>query len=536
MIVKRNSKGSPLTHAELDNNFTELETGLAQKANSTDVFTKSESNTNFAAKAGSNTQAFAVAAATTPEQAVRKSQLDATEKVHRYNNFVVSGTANDITLTLQADRVGTTTIEDGAEVNFVAALDNTGPVIVTVDFITEQLVNIPVTKLGAVPLDSGDIVQGAAYKLFWDGTGFQLFSGTGGGTGGGSTDLSNYYTKAEVDAEMAKNRIPVGFVMTYPTLSIPTGYVKCNGQYLLIADFPDLYGIIGHTYDDYLNPDPLLYFRVPELRGEFIRGADDGRFVDNSPVKGKLTNGSNVVTLFNDLGNGYGIGLRISGSGIPAGTTITGFDINAGTVTMSAAATTTTSVAVDLTITGRVIGTAQTDTFKAHTHTGAVNATATGTGAGSGMWVAGTLTAATSSTGSGETRGRNVAMCYCIKTFDTINLPAEVDWEASINARIADIFNNFNLSPNGHYKFPGGLIVQWGKGSYPYNSSVTFDIPFTNSVLSVIVSYDASTNAYVETLGYYDATLTGFKMAGAYWNGSGWISSPISGSWIAIGH
>lgn len=451
MIVKRNSKGSPLTHAELDNNFTELETGLVQKANSTDVFTKSESNTNFAAKAGSNTQAFAVAAATTPEQAVRKSQLDATEKVHRYNNFVVSGTANDITLTLQGDRVGVTTIEDGAEVNFVASLDNTGPVIVTVDFITEQLVDIPVTKLGALPLDAGDIVQGAAYKLFWDGTGFQLFGGT---EGAGTVDLSNYYTKAEVDDEMAKNRIPVGFVMTYPTLSIPTGYFKCNGQYLLIADWPSLFDVIGHTYDDEFNPNPLLYFRVPELRGEFIIGADDGRFVDSSPVKGKLINGSNIITLFDDLGNGYGIGVRISGTGIPAGATITAFNKDTGTVTISSPATITTSVAVRLKITGRVVGTSQAanvniplDNLYPGAESGPLNdpgyIASPKNGAEGHDIVYRLKDALGRDVIGGMNRPRNVAVCYCIKAFDTITLPAEVDWDAFVTAKTNEILDAY---------------------------------------------------------------------------------------------
>ncbi len=294
--------------------------------------------------------------------------------------------------------------------------------------------------------------------------------GSGGGTGapvGGTT--GQVLTKItdndhDYDWQDAPSKgVPIGAIVTFPMTALESGFLYCDGAVYLRATYPDLFAKIGTTYN--IGGETSLQFRVPDLRGEFIRGWDAGRGVDS----------------------------------------------------------------------GRVIGSAQTDALKAHAHTGAVNAMTTGTAAGAGMWVGTTSTATTSSTGGTETRPRNVAMMYCIKAYDTVIIPAEVAVEDLIDDRIADIFNNFNLSTNGHYKFPGGLIVQWGRGSYPYNSSVTFDIPFTNSVFSVNVTPDAGTTIYVETLGYYDATLTGFKMAGAYWNGSAWISHTISGSWIAIG-
>jgi hypothetical protein len=449
MIVTRNSKGAPLTHNELDNNFTELETGLNSKANASEVFTKSESNTNFAQKGGSETTQFLAQDGTLPQHVATMAQFNAKEKVFRYNLFNVSGTANDIALTLQGDRVGTTAIEAGVEVNFVAAFDNTGPVIVTVDFVTESFNDIPITKTGAVPLVAGDIIEGAAYKLIYDGTGFQLF----GGVGGASTpvDLSNYYTKSEVDDEVAKSRIPPGFIFAFPTNNIPVGYIKCEHQYLLIADFPDLFAAIGHTFDGDDNPDPLLYFRVPEMRGEFLRGLDNGRFVDNSRVNGKLTNGSAIITLFDDLGNGIGIGMRISGTGIPAGTTITGFNLTAGTVNISAAATTTTSSAITLTVTGRTVGTYQAGDIQSHEHSLQIVSTTSGgvgtvaidrrdTGSG-----AATMQSQNKALASGgpESRPRNLAVCYCIKAFDTINLPAEVEWDAFVTMKVEEILFAF---------------------------------------------------------------------------------------------
>jgi hypothetical protein len=70
---------------------------------------------------------------------------------------------------------------------------------------------------------------------------------------------------------------PVGTVIWYAGSSAPTGYLKCNGSSIpngtgtvqgITADFSALYAIIGAL--------------TPDLRGEFIRGWDDGRAVDGS--------------------------------------------------------------------------------------------------------------------------------------------------------------------------------------------------------------------------------------------------------------
>ena len=68
---------------------------------------------------------------------------------------------------------------------------------------------------------------------------------------------------------------PVGTVIWYAGSSAPTGYLKCNGSSIpngtgtvqgITADFSALYAVIGAL--------------TPDLRGEFIRGWDDGRSID----------------------------------------------------------------------------------------------------------------------------------------------------------------------------------------------------------------------------------------------------------------
>ncbi|WP_337014126.1 phage tail-collar fiber domain-containing protein [Pantoea sp. AS142] len=67
--------------------------------------------------------------------------------------------------------------------------------------------------------------------------------------------------------------LPVGVPVPWPTETPPAGWIKCNGASFSAADYPQL----AKAY-------PLL--RLPDLRGEFIRGWDDGRGVDSGRFVG----------------------------------------------------------------------------------------------------------------------------------------------------------------------------------------------------------------------------------------------------------
>ena len=73
---------------------------------------------------------------------------------------------------------------------------------------------------------------------------------------------------------------PVGTVIWYAGSSAPSGYLKCNGDSIangsgttqgVTADFSALHAIVGGN--------------LPELRGEFIRGFDDGRGIDGRAIR-----------------------------------------------------------------------------------------------------------------------------------------------------------------------------------------------------------------------------------------------------------
>lgn len=72
--------------------------------------------------------------------------------------------------------------------------------------------------------------------------------------------------------------VPTGSVHQMATTTAPAGYLKCNGAAISRITYADLFAIIGTTWGA---GDGSTTFNVPDLRGEFVRGWDDGRGVDN---------------------------------------------------------------------------------------------------------------------------------------------------------------------------------------------------------------------------------------------------------------
>lgn len=205
---------------------------------------------------------------------------------------------------------------------------------------------------------------------------------------------------------------PPGMIMVWPVNSPPYGWLECNGAAISRSVYSALFANIGLRFG---NPGSTQ-FNLPDLRGEFIRGWDNGRGVDTNIVAltGNTTNGSVNVT---NLGSTVGltIGMAVSGTGIPVGATIA--SIVSGTAITISANATATGTAVALTFSGRIFGSYQADSFKSHFHIMKKFNRAIGTGAGFfAMDDNGTDGSEnTEATGGTETRPRNIAMMYCIK-------------------------------------------------------------------------------------------------------------------------
>jgi len=71
---------------------------------------------------------------------------------------------------------------------------------------------------------------------------------------------------------------PVGSVTMYAASSAPDGWLECDGSNVNRATFPNLFNAIGITFG---SGDGSTTFGLPDLRGEFVRGWDNGRGVDS---------------------------------------------------------------------------------------------------------------------------------------------------------------------------------------------------------------------------------------------------------------
>ena len=139
---------------------------------------------------------------------------------------------------------------------------------------------------------------------------------------------------------------PAGTVIQFAGSSAPAGYLKANGNAVSRTTYAALFAAIGTTYG---TGDGSTTFNLPDLRGEFVRGLDDGRGVDS----------------------------------------------------------------------GRALGSAQADEFKSHDH-GFISAgnpdTFSSTAKVAGISVGGNYLSRDFNEGGTETRPRNIALLYCIKT------------------------------------------------------------------------------------------------------------------------
>ncbi|WP_416242739.1 phage tail protein [Azospira sp. APE16] len=77
--------------------------------------------------------------------------------------------------------------------------------------------------------------------------------------------------------------LPVGGILYVPQASAPTGYLKANGAAISRTAYAALFAVIGTTFGA---GDGATTFNLPDLRGNFVRGLDDGRGVDSGRTLG----------------------------------------------------------------------------------------------------------------------------------------------------------------------------------------------------------------------------------------------------------
>ncbi len=71
--------------------------------------------------------------------------------------------------------------------------------------------------------------------------------------------------------------VPAGTVIAYMGASAPSGYLECDGSTINRTTYADLFTAIADVYGV---GDGSTTFEIPDLRGEFLRGYDNGAGID----------------------------------------------------------------------------------------------------------------------------------------------------------------------------------------------------------------------------------------------------------------
>lgn len=122
------------------------------------------------------------------------------------------------------------------------------------------------------------------------------------------------YTATEIDARIGGlDQVPVGQIQAFAGAAVPQGWFLCHGQQLNKRVYPELFKIIGYTYGG--SGDS---FNLPDLRGEFLRGFDQGKGIDPGRTLGSkqkpTLNCSNAAD-YTGAAHGLAIGPNLQGEG-----------------------------------------------------------------------------------------------------------------------------------------------------------------------------------------------------------------------------
>ena len=126
-----------------------------------------------------------------------------------------------------------------------------------------------------------------------------------------TTTIATKADKTVTDALQATTSSLTGLVAFFPLSAAPAGWLKANGALVSRTTYAALFAAIGTTFGA---GDGATTFALPDLRGEFPRGWDDGRGVDAGRALGSAQAGQ--------------LGAHNHGLRHDAGTTGSGYAIN----------------------------------------------------------------------------------------------------------------------------------------------------------------------------------------------------------------
>jgi len=312
--------------------------------------------------------------------------------------------------------------------------------------------------------------------------------------------ITDTYTKPQIESMIAQaSALPVGTMVAFPVNKLPPGFLEIDGSVKSIAAYPDLAAFLGTAFNT--GGEGAGNFRLPESRGEFLRGWDHGRGIDAARAIGSYQAGqleSHVHT--------YNVTSVTAGTGGVSSATPTD---TAGTVKVTNATGGNETRPRNLAVMWCL------KAWNAPINQGNIDIAALVP-----------LAAQATEINQGTAKVATDAQMLDSANDAVIVTPKKARKGFSIS-----------LTTNGYITFPswlGGLIVQWGSALFSGDTPVTFPIAFPSSCLAVLVgaaNYNAPNATYQKVTaisGYYPIK-TGFT-------GSSSTGIATSGTWLAIGN
>ncbi|BBP75249.1 tail fiber protein [Pseudomonas gingeri] len=305
--------------------------------------------------------------------------------------------------------------------------------------------------------------------------------------------ITNAYTKDEVEALLKKaSSLPVGSMVPFPKGTVPPGFLEADHSVQSIAAYPDLYAYLGTTFND--GTEAAGFFRLPESRGEFLRGWDHGRGADVGRTVGsyqadELKSHTHTIKTKAQL-------MPQSGSANNCWT----YEVDGLTGATGGNETRPRNLAVMWCI----------KAWSAPINQGNIDISAL-------AQLVAPATEARPGTAKIATQEQVVA---------------GVDNESFVTSKKLRFGFAMSLAPSGFVAFPswlGGLVIQWGTTN---STSVTFPLQFPTNLhyLSLVASNFDSTSAFAgQYQSYRSSSTTGFTAAAV-------LAAPGSMKWLAIGN
>lgn len=201
------------------------------------------------------------------------------------------------------------------------------------------------------------------------------------------------FSKAE-----ARQLAPAGEVAYFARSTAPSGWLKANGAAVSRTAYADLFAAIGTVFGA---GDGFTTFNLPDLRGEFIRGWDDGRNIDLARALGSFQDHQNAT-------HSHGATASAAGTHSHSASTGTG-GAHSHTFAKTQSAGQAGNVGPNVGSDGSEGGVTSIDTITTSTHAGH-NHSVSVDSAGSH-----THDVTVASSGGNESRPRNIALLACIK-------------------------------------------------------------------------------------------------------------------------